>query len=921
MLHDSSPPPLSDDSAVGSSSSIANNDRVHHQTLPQTTTTISTTPNIPPPSQQQSQQHLNNLVCPQQQQQHQLQQQQQQEQRSIRITRPSARDLQPVGRDELVLAARLMRQNNCSLILKSIRTNLPCFDDLDIQKFESNTSFLINFISNGINDCSATILRPVSIKWPDTYDRMVDQLATLDVFLLNTGFREKPVDWMLNRGLIRTPCCQHCKEKMVIKNETGTVRWFCNKTPICGNYYMPIQRPSFFYSFEDVGLDKLLFAVYYWSTCTPGEELFGRMNIQPEVLNSLWKKLQNVCRTALDKSYPRHRLTNQLDEDYNPVIDQPRPAEPIDLISIKLNNVYVVCAKHPASNLVRLGLYIPKVSQYSFADLTASWFAHGANIRISEAKFLELNGNRSDLKIEVVPRSHMMTKNGRFYRDSAFGYIVCQLSHILKDSDSSTLPRESLKLILAELEWRELYGPTPSQAFTSIVDHMVQYGEASDWYSEPSLPVAGEVSSHSIKDRTAQVLDICDYIWAERYFYATVDPVDKDGKIIQRYIEPPSLENPPMPDIRMQCHECNLRFDCFDFTIHMTTHVERNRREAEQREYLKKDLIECKHCFKIFKRQDIELHSRLFASHYHQCRYGCRICCIHLRDRAQYLQHMRAFHFEHETPYRCPSCKFASSFQRDVFIHFQEEHRHSMILLCPLCLRGFTVAKPELITPERMNQLSKFIYNHVAEHYVTSKAFTCNKCSLCFIDKEALDRHRTVSHNPVEVRSSPDVKLSPFIVNREEEEFCVKALPQELFISCKRPNLLSLSDRREEDDNNSEASKKEKDDAQSEREPQLPLQVSLRPAIGRKSLVDGDCSSGKLIEYLSRMKRADGIIPNRSVLLTPNLKPAKCCECCEFITVDHFVNAITCKRCKHVTYCPIAATKHKKTKHPDHQEG
>lgn len=891
MSRDSSPPPLSDDSALGSSSS----DRVHiARTMPQATT--STVHHHP----QQQQLHQTQSQSISSQQEQQQQQQPQPRGRPPRITRPSARDLE-VCRDELVLAARLMRQNNCSLILKSVRTNLPCFDDLDIQKFESNTRFLINFISNGTINCSAAILRPVSIKWPDTYDRLVDQLATLDVFLLNTGFREKPVEWMLGRGLISVPNCHQCKEKMSVKYEDSQVRWFCGKTPACGNYFMPIQRPSFFYSFEDIGLDKLLFAVYYWSTCTPGEELFVRMNIQPSTLNSIWRRLQNVCRTALDKSYPRHRLTNQLDDGFEL---RQGSAEPIDLVSIKLNDVFIVCAKHPASNLVRLGLHIPKVSQYSFAQLSESWFAHGAHIRISEEKFLELKNTREDLNIDLVPRSDIMTKDGRFHRESAFGYIVCQLSHILRDFDSSTLSRESLKLILAELEWRELHGTTPSQAFTNIIDHMVQYGAASDWYTEPSLPVDDEVSCYLPNDRSDPVMEACEYLWTEKYFYATVDPVDKDGKVISRFTEPPNLENPPIPDVRISCHICSLKFDCFDFALHMPTHVEANRRETERKEYLKRGLIECKHCFKTFRRQDIEIHSELFTLHYHQIRYGCRICCIPLRDRANYLQHMRRLHFEHETPYHCPSCKFASSFQRDVFIHFQEEHRQSMIILCPLCLKGFAVTKPEKMTPTTMSQLSTLIYNHIAQHYVTSKSFTCSNCSLCFIDKESLDRHTKSGHNPLAMLDLANTKLTPFLVTREEEEFCVKALPNELFIANKRPNLSNP-------DKVNESPKKGR------RRGTIEPLVMMRPARCSKNITDGDCSSSKLIEYLSKMKRADGIIPNRSVLLTPNSKPAKCCECFEFITVDHFVGSIICKRCKYVTYCPRAATKHKITKHPD----
>lgn len=937
-----------------------------------------------------------------------------------KITRPTAKDLR-VDSDDLRQAALQMRSNNFCLLSRSLRTELTCFDDLDTERFESRTDHLINFISNGVKKCNLTTLRPVSILWPDTYEKLVDQIAQLDAYLLNVQFRENPVDWMLERNLTAVPTCRQCKDKMSLLYEANTVRWQCQKTQACSNYFMPVQRPSFFSNYENIALDKLLFAVYFWSTCTPSDELYNLMKIDTHILNSLWKRIQNVCRNLLEKRYPRLRLTNNLDQGSNST----GQAQPIDLISVKLRDVYIVCAKHPGSNLVRLGFHIPKVSLYSFVDLTESWFAHGAEVRVSESKFLDLTKRRSDLKVNFVSRLDMVSKNGRFNRDSAFGYIVCQLSHVLKDYDSSTLSRESLKLILAETEWRELYGTTPLDAFTNIVNHIAEFGETSDWYSEPSLPTEGEETSQEASLQVSETLAGDNYVWAEKYFYSTVDPVDSDGNVICRFSEPPDLEKPPHPDVRVRCHSCLLRFESFDFSLHMIAHVEANRREHERKEYRRKKLAECKHCFKTYQREHITIHSTLFRSHFHVVKYGCRICCIQLKDRADYLQHMRMQHFEHETPYRCPSCKFCSSFQRDVFIHFQEEHRHSMIILCPLCLRSFTVAKPQTMTLDGMNELSQIVYNHLSEHYITSKGYTCNRCCLCFTDRDKLRAHKRLHHNPCEIRPT-DVKLEPFIVTQQEEEFCVKALPVELFIANKRPNLaldpnsaltlafktkLDLRKQRKEadpafemangDSSENESSSSSDGDAEVVIAPRQigpstssgirqtggrgrPLNVrgpngmsntnnddsddddeygdvsfsdsdpEDGPTIGpdgtihvrgfvdtKKFLHNGraalkvvhnrksstavetnlasSCSSQRLIEYLSRMKQADGILPNQSVILTPRGRPAKCCECFQFVTADHYVAKIDCKNCCYVTHCPRAAISHNTRKHQSAQ--
>lgn len=983
MSRDASPPPSSDDSAVGSITSASNHssDRSQHITQdgfhPPTTSTTSTISNATSnntgfgSSQNRTtgtitlQPTAANTTLSQTARNHPNL-----HRSSNSTTSSSASNQLPssksntdrVNSDELALAAKYMRSTNVSLISRSIRTVLSCFDDLDVNRFEQKTDYLINFISNGINKCSSAIQRPVSILWPDSYDRMTDDLAILDAFLINTEFREKPVDWMLKRGLTIEPNCRQCKEKMCLKYEKNTVQWQCQRSQACTNYFMPVQRPSFFSNYEYIGLDKLLFSVYYWATCTPGEDLYAQMNIEPSVLDSLWRRIQNVCRTALEKSYPRLRLTNYLDNMDQPSAEQ---SEPVDLISIKLNDVFIVCAKHPKLNRVRLGLQIPNVSLYNFVDLTESWFAHGAHIRVSESKFLDLRQRRTDLVVDLVPRTEMIAKDGRFYRDSAFGYLICQLTHVFKDYNTSSLSRETLKLILAELEWREIHGQTPYDAFTNIVNHMAQYGEASDWYSEPSIPIDGEESLTRPDNQVSQSLDGPEYVFAEKHFYATIDPRDENGKVICRITEPINPAEPPKPDVRLTCHFCDNVYESFDFSMHLTAHVEHNRRENERKEYRKRRLIECKHCFKPFKREDIAMHATILRSHYQTVRYGCRICCIRLNDRAHFLQHMRRAHFEHETPYRCPSCAFASSFQRDVFIHFQEEHRHSLIILCPFCLRSFTVHKPHEMTKDRMHQLSKYVYNHLVEHFVVSKNYSCTNCCLCFLDKDGLRKHKQQHHNPLEVRNHNRIKLQPFIVTADEEKYCVKAMPVELFIANKRPNMASdkpddsaneTAGHKQHDqseaapdtvnnnsgnrvevcsDSSSEvsASDSDADSFSTAREDGTILVRGLSEAenylagekpdfkiSGKRGTTRGsesavECSSAKLIELLSKLKRADGILPNHSVVLTPHSKPAKCCECLGYIGVDHYVATISCRSCRYLTHCPRALTKHKISVH------
>lgn len=870
--------------------------------------------------------------------------------------------------------AKYAKDHQATLISRSVRQVLSCFDDLDVNQFETHTDFLVNYISIGTNKDPTYIQRPKSIIWPEKYHSMCDHLAYLDSHLWRTGYRDRPVDWMLQSGLTSVPECRQCKAKMDLKYENRTVRWQCFRTPACRLYFMPIQRPSFFRDFEKISLQKLLFSIYYWSTCTPGYFVHKILNLDIKLLDGLWMRMQNVCRTALEKAYPRHRLTNITDPQ-NPE-DLPRP---IDLVSIKFNDLYIVCAKHPCSNHVRLGLWIPKVSQYSFAHLTESWFAHGSRIRTAEPKFMSLSKHRTDLNVELVPRLYMINKDGKFDRDGAFGYLICQLTNVCKDLVSSAVKKNRLKLILAEMEWRELYGTTPYDAFTNIINHMVKYNVTADHYSEPSTPTHYEEFHENPYMRPNET----DFTWTEKYFYATIDPIDADGKVIARFLEPTPQDRVPLPEARFTCHICREVHESFKFSMHLITHVEKSRRELERIENLRKKIIECKHCFKIFKRDVLAVHTALLRSDLQLIQYGCRICCIKFDDRPTFLQHMRQTHYQHEAPYRCPKCLFASSFQRDVFIHFDEEHRHSLAAMCPLCLRSFTVLNPEKMNENKMAQLSKMIYNHLMEHYAKSKCYSCENCCLNFLDDEALRKHVRLHHNPMEIHDTSKVTIQPFIVTEEERMFCVKAIPIELFIPNKRPNYFPTMEQQTvptvaipaADSNTADIAKSREDSGNGSSDadpsssssyspPSSPLPFSQSPSSASTSSSDDEddklssnsgsyitaCDTGAiyvrglnpeaekllevsfhvsssrsnardkedeltsemLIEYMSKLKRADGIIPNQSVILMPTGKPATCCECMNYITIDHYVAEIKCPRrkCRYLTHCHRAALMH-----------
>lgn len=630
--------------------------------------------------------------------------------------------------------------------------------------------------------------------------------------------------------------------------------------------------------------------IYHWSICTPFDLLSEQLKLQPRDLQVVWRQLQRVCITALEKSYPRFRL-------YNNPEGKPGGTEPIDLIFIKFNNIYIVCAKHPRSSCVRLG----KFHLHKIATLTQTWFAHGAQIRVCQSEFLDLKKLRTDLEIKLAPLSQMILKDGHLDVDSAFGYLIYLLTNTFKEFDSSTMTNNSIRHFLAEAEWRELYGKTPLEAFSNIVHHISQYCR-SDTQTILSKSATNETRGLA-QNADSQTDSEEEYV--EKYFYATAEPLDSQGKVIRRYEE---IKDPLSPDVMFLCHICNNRYESFDFSMHIIAHIESDLRGEERKIYSNRRLIECKHCFKPFDQEELSNHSALMRMDTQMMKFGCRICCIKFQDEINYLEHMTKFHFEHETPYRCPSCKFASSFQRELFIHFQEEHRQAYIILCPICLRSFTIIEPERLNTSLSRKASQLIHKHIHEHYIFANRYSCDSCCLCFLSKAKLQKHRANHHDPTEMRSKKEVYLQPFIVTREEEQYCTKTKLKYLRKAQKQSLALRRDTRRESEETESYSTYLDG---------HAPAPAPIPPSSnsGSARQISDLLTSEKIIKCLSKLKQTNTVLPNDSVVLAPSGLPAKCAECMEYITVYHYVSATGCELCPYVTHCPRALDNHQVAKH------
>lgn len=870
---------------------------------------------------------------------------------------------QTVDPESLIKAALYMKSKNVCIISKSCRQKLNCFEGIDFKSYSSEQNVLFKFRSRGKFRTFEEVLRPMSIKWPYDYNTMVPLVANLDSHLINTNFKKQPFEWIIERDLAKTPECNKCKKPLDIEQVGNFVRWTCQQTDSCKIYSLPIQKPSFFNGFEAVPLDKLLFSIYYWSLSVPIREIAKVVDIKLSGIEILWRRLQVICQAVIRKNCA-------ILEDYSSVDNY----EPYDLISIKVNSSIVICAKHPNAHFVRLAVQPLDADDSELFTRIGTWFPVGATVRVTETKFLRVS-DPIKLKVLLEPRHKMMNEDENLDERTAFGYLVTQLAQIFMRMDSSSYSHQSLELLLAELEWREQFGTNPFDAFFNIIKHLRDFDINPN---HPNFECAIYKDYNLQPIETSELDQIIDndskeYLWVEKYFYATLEPNETKGNSLEKKTN--LNENPQ--DVYFQCHECNFMFDSYAFVRHIIQHIELHRKDDAR---LPEGVaVECKHCFKIMKVDQIEPHSSLFRSTLQRTLWGCRICCIEFKSRVRFLAHMRKTHFQYEMPYACPLCPFKSSFQRDVFLHFQTKHATLMSTICPLCLASFTFqAKPKKITRELMFEYSKILYQHLLDHYNYSKSFKCDRCCLCFLNEKSLSEHKKERHNPMKVESdTKNCKFEPYTIAKEEKSYCVKALPNEIFVSNKKPNstfsgeenqIVDLELSTDEEDflvidhcytkklfdprimpgpsgydrfssntcSDINEGDQQRNDKTIERGPKKKKNERMQQTVigavpdvdkylsnnapsciisANNTAADQILSSEMLIELMSKLPTLNNEAGFNAKILGLDNRPIKCAECRCLITPDHYVGAISCLECVHRTHCPRAALRHKELKH------
>ncbi|XP_073985285.1 zinc finger domain-containing protein relative of woc isoform X4 [Rhodnius prolixus] len=348
----------------------------------------------------------------------------------------------------------------------------------------------------------------------------------------------------------------------------------------------------------------------------------------------------------------------------------------------------------------------------------------------------------------------------------------------------SLLSRQIIQQFLDELVWRETYGPIPSRAFDSIIQHIseqtriesggslmhrlarIAANPLKNWKyerwatncktpllnssgkpKEPGAPVEDHASqleqallncttilstpnassANTLQNNQAQALEAA-MIALEPYYYGTLA-----GN--------PKLVNEKFSHGYFKCIMCKDEFkQIMKFTDHLIAHAfnKRVRDNADTKEL-------CKLCLKICPKtnnQNLNTHRMQVHSDRLTCRTLCKICSVKHKDAASLQSHMISSHCELDMPYHCEICKYRTSILDSIHQHFITAHGKGTRGYCPYCLKVMQFAKPDGTALE--SEQLRFVL-HIQKHQLTVNR-KCEKCLLNFTNRSILKEHQDTWH-------------------------------------------------------------------------------------------------------------------------------------------------------------------------------
>ncbi|RWS04871.1 uncharacterized protein B4U79_18346 [Dinothrombium tinctorium] len=556
-------------------------------------------------------------------------------------------------------------------------------------------------------------IKPLPIKWPSSANTLINSLVKLDQMLLKSEFKGNPAAWMISKHLISRVNCPSCgKILSKVRKESEEIRWVCDEP--CGKL-VDIERPKIFADhLSCIPLPTLLFSIYYWAIQMDVVDIVRnkRINLALKNVSDVWTMLRKICAGEMISHQSKMKFKYSA-----------------TLATAHLGTLYLIGAMEETSNIVRIAVIdsqdinearfktVPLLLQYA-----RKWFYRQCRIKVCEKKLLNLN--KFGYSVTLVPRQVFTSS-----KNEIGFYLTQHLTGIFQDINVNELDKETINLLLNELQWREIYGTEPLSSFVNIIQHISEKLDFSP--------------------KSADEL-----FYVEEYYYATLKP---------KLTLANSIIGSSKVDIR--CPICSQFFDNILIVKHYIQHVQQVTRLAPNA--VNSLSVKCDHCLRQFSERILPLHHQLY--HMKPLRFSCRICCMPFFDRDKYLIHMTKTHFSGEMPYVCECCSYRSSFHKDLINHFEKEHIGWSKSLCPFCLQVF----------ESKSFRNNFfgLYSHIEQHIRKQDSnVRCNRCCLTFNNNNDFLNHKT---HIAAVHSANSI-LTPYQVKEDEKAFCTKASEKEL---------------------------------------------------------------------------------------------------------------------------------------------
>ncbi|XP_050071822.1 uncharacterized protein LOC126559696 [Anopheles maculipalpis] len=649
-------------------------------------------------------------------------------------------------------------------------------------------------------------------------EKAVSDRPQLDAKVKNVLVHPAPkfTEWLIQQGLIKSEqtCQIHNDKPLKLGMYSDT-----SKFPYSGGYFWisdccPTRFTSVFHGSLFEGSPHppsvILKLIYHWACQTNVSNVVNWVKVDNVYLKNLYTLLRSVCTLALCRHMkllggPKRAIEIG-------VISLGTTTQDGQQRQVK---VEVLGVLDPDAKILRLRAVEPlldaeKSYKKRFSKILEplSDWVHKDSIILTDLTVDKGTLNAMGYKTVVqVPTSEQTQKNSNA---NVMDYLRRIVPRMFQNT-LSLLSRQIIQQFLNELVWREMFGNSPGTTFDNIVKHLSEEAKietkeglmtrlhkaAADpfkqWDIVSDIPALTKVplkrgrkpkdyssTSTNITASKQNVLApvsadspkkiILKKVQIEEQRTMAASTTGSGHKKMKRKQEPEEetvqLEDyyygftggnernesaAPCPNFEVPCPECpQLTFRCnLKLLDHLLEHISPTTASE--------DTVLCRICAKHVPQAEQEQHNLL--AHPKETIFSKWNCCLMCQERFStavvLATHMQKAHSPLEMPYRCVGCNFRSSILQTTVNHFYEQHKGTILLQCPFCLKmacafrsGQAASTDDESTNEPLVKNVKLFLDHLRLHSNKKISKQCSKCVLLFQTKGEHKFHRLFCHGP-----------------------------------------------------------------------------------------------------------------------------------------------------------------------------